>query len=119
MPSLGSSGAQAFGAGPAVEAAEAGQLGGLGGGGERALPVPPSPPPAAGEEALQVSSIGLQGIEAKGDQPLDGVQVGVGSPPASRKREVAGEISEGQLVGENKLTRLPLPAGIDDLGGEW
>src|SRR5438132_1418171 len=67
---------------------------------------------AAGEEALQVSSIGLQRIEAKGDQPLDGVQVGTGGALAGRDLEVAGEVSQGQLAGGNQLTWRPLPAGI-------
>jgi hypothetical protein len=70
--------AQAFGAGSAVEAAQAGQLRGLRGGRERSLPVPPPPPPVSGQEALQVGAFGLQGVDLEAEQPLQGVQVGVG-----------------------------------------
>jgi hypothetical protein len=66
-----------------------------------------------------VGALGLQGIDPEGDQPLHGVQIGVGGAPAGAKREVAGVIGEGQLVGENKLTGDPLPALLSDRAGEW
>jgi hypothetical protein len=46
-------------------------------------------------------------------------QVSASGPVTSREREVAGKVGEGQLVGGNKLTRNPLPAGISDRDGEW
>ena len=58
-------------------------------------------------------------IELEGDQPLQGVQVGAGGALASGEGEVAGEVGEGQLVGEYKLTRGPLRAGLPDPSGEW
>jgi hypothetical protein len=38
---------------------------------------------------------------------------------AGQVTEMPGKVGEGQLVGEYKLTRGPLRAGVSDPGGEW
>jgi hypothetical protein len=110
--------AQAFGAGPAVEAAQGGQLRGLGGSREPALVVSPPAPPIPGEEGFELRALRLQEIQAEDDQALEGVQAGVRAAPAGAEREVAGEVGQGQLLGENELARLPLSEGASG-GGEW
>jgi hypothetical protein len=49
--------------------------------------------------------------DQEGKQSLQGVQVGAGGAPAGGKREVAIEVSQGQLAGGNQLTGFALPAG--------
>ena len=49
------------------------------------------------EKALQVLSLGLQGIDPAGGQAVEDVQVGARGANAGREREVAGEVGEAKL----------------------
>ena len=72
----------------------------------------PHPPPVSRQKPLELASIRLEGIQTEGEQALHGVQVGTGRALAGGKREVAGEVGQGQLAGGNQLSWRPLPLGV-------